>query len=116
MPEPYLACRLQKVDELSNPGQALKIGMDVNVVFAALGGLAATTPVVPVAAVQNINNQQVVFMSPNDPNVFVMRPVRLGPESGGFYTVMEGLNVGDRIVTDGSFMPRAEWLKSHPNQ
>ena len=51
----------------------------------------------------------------NDPGVFAMRPVRLGPESNGFYPVLEGLSVGDRIVTEGSFMLRAEWLKSHPN-
>jgi RND family efflux transporter MFP subunit len=102
--------------ELANTGQALKIGMYVNVAFATLGGSEATTPVVPVAAVQNINNQQVVFMATNEPNVFVMRPVRLGPDSNGLYPVMEGLSVGDRIVTEGSFMLRAEWLKSHPGQ
>jgi multidrug efflux pump subunit AcrA (membrane-fusion protein) len=44
-----------------------------------------------------------------------MRPVRLGPENNGFYPVLEGLSVGDRVVTEGSFMLRAEWLKSHPS-
>jgi hypothetical protein len=28
--------------------------------------------------------------------------------------VLEGLNVGDEIVTEGSFLLRAEWLKQHP--
>jgi RND family efflux transporter MFP subunit len=101
--------------ELANPGQQLKIGMYVNVAFAALGGVASTVPVVPVAAVQNVGNQQVVFIAASDKNVFAMRPVRLGPETNGYYAVLEGLSVGDRIVTDGSFMLRAEWLKSHPN-
>jgi len=101
--------------ELANPGQQLKIGMYVNVAFATLGGAQSTVPVVPVAAVQNISNRQVVFIKMNDPGVFAMRPVRLGPESNGFYPVLEGLSVGDRIVTEGSFMLRAEWLKSHPN-
>jgi RND family efflux transporter MFP subunit len=101
--------------ELANPGQMLKIGMYVNVAFATIGGSEATTPVVPVAAVQNINNQQVVFLATSDPNVFAMRPVRLGPEGNGYYPVLEGLSVGDRIVTEGSFMLRAEWLKSHPS-
>ncbi len=100
--------------ELANPGQSLKLGMYVNVVFATVGGSESTTPVVPLAAVQNISNQQVVFVATNDLSVFAMRPVRLGPESNGFYPVLEGLSVGDRIVTDGSFMLRAEWLKSHP--
>jgi RND family efflux transporter MFP subunit len=102
--------------ELANPGQALKIGMYVNVAFATIGGSESTTPVVPVSAVQNFNNQQVVFMATSDPNVYVLRPVRLGLESNGFYPVQEGLKVGERVVTDGSFMLRAEWLKSHPNQ
>lgn len=101
--------------ELANPGQQLKIGMYVNVTFAALGGGRSTTAVVPVAAVQNMNNQQVVFVATSDPNIFVMRPVRLGPENNGYYPVLEGLNVGDRVVTNGSFMLRAEWLKSHPS-
>jgi cobalt-zinc-cadmium efflux system membrane fusion protein len=101
--------------ELANPGQQLKIGMYVNVAFAALGGAKSTVPVVPVAAVQNITNQHVVFVATGDPNVFAIRPVRLGPESNGFYPVLEGLSLGDRIVTEGSFMLRAEWLKSHPN-
>ena len=101
--------------ELANPGQQLKIGMYVNVTFAALGSAQSTTAVVPSVAVQNMNNQQVVFVATSDPNIFVMRPVRLGPENNGYYPVLEGLNVGDRVVTNGSFMLRAEWLKSHPS-
>jgi len=101
--------------ELANPGQQLKIGMYVNVAFAALGGARSTIPLVPVAAVQNMNNQQIVFQATGDPNVFVIRPVRLGPENNGYYPVLEGVSVGDRVVTNGSFMLRAEWLKSHPS-
>ncbi len=101
--------------ELANPGQQLKIGMYVKVAFAAIGGAGSTVPVVPVTAVQNMGDQHVVFVATGDSNVFAMRPVRLGPESGGYYPVLEGLSVGDRIVTEGSFMLRAEWLKSHQN-
>jgi len=101
--------------ELANPGQTLKIGMYVNIAFATVGGSEGTTPVVPGIAVQNINNQQVVFVATDDPNVFVMRPVRLGAESQGRYPVIEGLFVGERVVTEGSFMLRAEWLKLHPS-
>jgi len=99
--------------ELANSGQQLKIGMYVNVAFAALGGAGSTVPVVPVAAVQNMGNRQVVFVATSDPNVFAMRFVRVGPETNGYHPVLEGLSVGDRIVTEGSFMLRAEWLKSH---
>ena len=98
--------------ELANPGQALKIGMFVNVAFAALGGSESTTPVIPKTAVQNINNQQVVFVETAMPNTYAMRPVKLGPEVNGQYPVLEGLTAGERIVTEGSFLLRAEWLKT----
>ena len=101
--------------ELANPGQQLKIGMYVNVTFAALTSRGSTLPVVPVLAVQNVGNRQVVFVVTSDPNVFAMRPIRVGPDSNGYYPVLEGLSAGDRVVTEGSFMLRAEWLKSHPN-
>src|SRR5215203_1775807 len=101
--------------ELANPGQTLKIGMFVNVAFATLSGADSTVAVVPANAVQNINNQQVVFVALNEGNVFAMRPVRLGPETNGRYPVLEGVSIGDRIVTEGSFLLRAELLKSHPS-
>ena len=101
--------------ELANPGQQLKIGMYVNVAFAALGVPGSSVPVVPVTAVQSLGNRQVVFVATSDANVFAMRPVRVGSETNGYYPVLEGLSVGDRIVSEGSFMLRAEWLKTHPN-
>lgn len=52
-----------------------------------------------------------VFVTTADPNVFELRRVRVGKESDGRYQVLEGLTVGDRVVTSGSFMLRAEWLK-----
>jgi membrane fusion protein, heavy metal efflux system len=101
--------------ELANPGQMFKIGMYVNVAFGALGVAEKTTPVVPKDAVQTIGNQQIVFVVGEKPSEFVLRPVRLGPESNGFHPVLEGLAVGDRIVTEGSFLLRAEWLKTNPS-
>lgn len=100
--------------EVSNPGQALKLGMFVNVGFGALGTAEATAPTVPASAVQSIGGRTVVFLTTADPAAYVLRPVRLGAEAAGRYPVLEGLHVGDRIVTDGSFMLRAEWLKLHP--
>lgn len=100
--------------ELANPGQALKIGMFVNVAFAALGAAESTMPVVPKAAVQNINNEQVVFVETTTPNTYTLHRVKLGPEVNGQYPVIEGLSVGERVVTEGSFLLRAEWLKMNP--
>lgn len=99
--------------ELSNPNRELKIGMYVRVAFAARGNSERTAPVVPASALQNINGRQVVFVATADANVFELRPVRLGAESNGRFQVFEGLTVGDRVVTNGSFMLRAEWLKAN---
>jgi multidrug efflux pump subunit AcrA (membrane-fusion protein) len=66
-------------------------------------------------AVQTIGNQQYVFAATENPSEFILRPVRLGPESNGFYPVLVGINTGDRIVTQRSFLLRAEWLKLHPS-
>jgi cobalt-zinc-cadmium efflux system membrane fusion protein len=102
--------------ELANPRQMFKIGMYVNVAFGELGIAEKPTSVVPKTAVQSIGNQQFVFLTTDKSNEFVMRPVRLGAETNGFYPVLEGLNASDRVVTDGSFLLRAEWLKTHPSQ
>lgn len=101
--------------ELANPQQMFKIGMYVNVGFATLGAAEKTMAMVPKDAVQVIGNQQYVFAATDKPNEFLLRQVKLAAESNGFYPVIEGLSVGDRIVTDGSFMLRAEWLKTHPS-
>jgi cobalt-zinc-cadmium efflux system membrane fusion protein len=90
--------------------------MYVNVSFGAMGGAEKTSPTIPAAAVQNFNSQQIVFVATHDPNVFAKRLVRLGPATNGRYQVLEGLNVGDRIVTEGSFLLRAEWLKMNPTK
>jgi RND family efflux transporter MFP subunit len=97
--------------EMANPRQMFKIGMYVNVAFGALGAAEKTMPVVSKDAVQTIGNQQVVFIATDKANEFILRHVRLGPESNGFFLVIEGLNVGDRVITQGSFLLRAEWLK-----
>ncbi len=100
--------------ELENPEQVLKIGMYVNVAFGSFGNAESTAPVIPSSALQNIDNRQLVFVTTDKPNVFILRYVRLGTEKNGRYVVLEGLNVGDRVVNNGSFSLRAEWLKQHP--
>ena len=87
--------------------------MFVNVAFGPTGAAEATAPAVPASAVQTVGGQTVVFLATRDPNTYVMRPVRLGAEGEGRYPVLGGLAVGDRVVTQGSFMLRAEWLKLH---
>ena len=100
--------------ELENPEQILKIGMYVNVAFGSMGTAERTMPMIPSSAVQNMNDKHVVFVTTDKPNVFAVRTVRLGKENNGRFTVLEGLKVGDLIVTEGSFLLRAEILKQNP--
>lgn len=100
--------------ELDNPGQILKIGMYVNVALGSGGVAERTMPTIPKSAIQDMNDKQVVFIATDKPNVFVIRFVRLGKENNGQVIVLEGLNVGDKIVTDGGFLLRAELLKQNP--
>jgi len=102
--------------ELANPGPVLKIGLYVGVAFGALGAAEKTTPVVPKDAVQSIGNQQFVFVASEKPNEFVLRPGPAWPSEQRLLSVAGGLNAGERIITEGSFLLRAEWLKQHPAQ
>lgn len=99
--------------ELQNPDQILKIGMYVNIAFGSMGNAESTSPIIPASAVQTIRNRTVVFVTTDKPNVFILRQVRLEPELREQQVVLEGLQVGDRVVTDGSFLLRAEWLKQN---
>jgi len=111
------ATRTAKVRiEVGNPGDILKIGMFVRVSLSGLGSGERTIPVVPAAAVQSIDGRQIVFVATDDPNAFELRPVRLGSETDGRTSVIEGLSQGEKVVTTGSFMLRAEWLKTRQGQ
>jgi len=44
----------------------------------------------------------------NDEHRFVERTVRLGPAVGDLVEVLEGVKPGERVVTEGSFLLRAE--------
>lgn len=104
--------------EVANPGEMLKIGMFVDVSF---GGAAPATSeqrtvVVPRAAIQNIGTRQVVYVATGQPGVFAQREVTIGPEANGLVPVYSGISAGERVVTEGSFLLRAESLKINSGQ
>ena len=97
--------------EVSNPGGRLRLGMYVNMVFAGAGGRRQV--VVPRAAVQTMGDQSIVFLPvAGEEGKFLRRKVRLGPAAGDSQVVLEGLRPGDTVVTEGSFLLRAEAAKS----
>ncbi|MGH9769406.1 MAG: efflux RND transporter periplasmic adaptor subunit [Blastocatellia bacterium] len=105
--------------EVKNPHDMLKLGMFVDVNFgeaamAATGGRTVVS--VPRSAVQMIGAKQVVFVVTDRLGVFAQREVSAGPESNGIMPIYAGLNNGERVVTEGSFLLRAESLKLNPSQ
>ena len=99
--------------ELPNVGGRLKIGMYVNVALSAVGGREKTMPSVPKESVQFLGDSQVVFEATEDPLKFIIRPVSVLEEKSGRLPVSKGIFVGDKIVGEGSFLLRAEWLKTN---
>jgi len=98
--------------EVANPGENLRIDMYTDVEFTSPG---APGPVVPEAAVQSIGERRFVFLPVKDNDgTFALREVQLGSGAGGYYSVLEGLKVQDEVVTDGSFILKAEALRQHP--
>ena len=105
--------------ELSNPGEMLRLGMFVDVSFGGNSVEHASNEaavIVPSAAVQAIGGTQVVFVATDRPGVFIQREVSGGPESNGRVPIYAGLSAGESVVTDGSFLLRAESLKLNPSQ
>jgi membrane fusion protein, heavy metal efflux system len=98
---------------VENPGFALRLGMYMEVLFTSPAG--ASVPVVPKQALQVIGPTSIVFVPvEGEPGRFLQRTVKTGEESVAGYRVLEGLKSGETVVTDGSFLLRAEALRQHP--
>lgn len=100
------ASRTAKVRiEVPNTDRSLRLGMFVQVRIAGAAGAARM--VVPRAALQTIGSRTVVYVVGNEVGRFVERTVKVGAGTD-VVEVLEGLNPGDRVATEGSFLLRAE--------
>ncbi|MGH9850995.1 MAG: efflux RND transporter periplasmic adaptor subunit [Blastocatellia bacterium] len=105
--------------EVANPGEMLKLGMFVDVSFGnqpAASSSGQPVAAAPRAALQYIGGKQVVYLATDKAGSFVQREVNAGTEANGLIPVYNGLAAGDRLVTEGSFLLRAESLKLNPAQ
>jgi cobalt-zinc-cadmium efflux system membrane fusion protein len=99
---------------LANPEGRLRLGMFVSMAFSTRADDRVV--LVPKAAVQALGDRQVVFMAAKDEDgKFIQRTVRLGPAVGESYAVVSGLRPGDTVVTEGSFLLRAESTRNAPS-
>lgn len=93
---------------VANPNATLKLDM-----FARISVPTAyerDALVVPLTAVQRIDNQPVVFVQPAE-NRFVRRNVELGTATSTVVEVRSGIKAGDRIVAAGSFYLKTALLR-----
>ncbi|MGH7343142.1 MAG: efflux RND transporter periplasmic adaptor subunit, partial [Candidatus Rokuibacteriota bacterium] len=107
-PRVETATRTAKVRvEVPNTGGDLRLGMFVTATFET--GPTQRVTVVPRAAVQTIGDRNVVYVPVEGEDAkFAERPVKLGSPTGEVVQVLEGLKPGEKVVTEGSFMLRAE--------
>ena len=94
--------------EVANPGGALKTGMYATVVLRASRSRNAV--VVPESAVQHLEEEAFVFKPAGD-GAFRRQAVTAGRSVDSFVEVTGGLSAGERVVTHGSFLLKAEMLK-----
>jgi membrane fusion protein, heavy metal efflux system len=90
---------------VSNQDRLLKPEM-----FATVLVYAAATPdalTVPLEAVQNGPTGTMVFVQ-RGTNDFEVRTIKVGSEQGEVVTVLEGVSVGEQVVTKGSFVLKSE--------
>jgi RND family efflux transporter MFP subunit len=99
--------------EVPNRDGRLRLGMYLTMAFTRPG---VRRLVVPRSAVQSLGERQVVFVPVADEvGKFVQRAVRLGPLENNVYPVLEGLQPGEQVVTEGSFFLRAESVRNTPS-
>jgi Cu(I)/Ag(I) efflux system membrane fusion protein len=90
---------------LENPGGKLKPEMFVRgVVEAGMApaGSAEAPLVIPASAPLMTGKRAVVYLE-IEPGLYTGREITLGPRAGDYYVVEEGLEEGERIVTNGNF-------------
>lgn len=99
--------------EVPNPGNLLRAGMFVEVGFQT-GTSAATGEelVVKSEAVQREGEKTIVFIPKTDePGAFEVREVKTGGEIEGYTRIKSGLEIGEKVVTKGSFILKTQLQK-----
>ncbi|TYB71872.1 efflux RND transporter periplasmic adaptor subunit [Bizionia saleffrena] len=89
---------------LQNKKDLFKPGMFVEGVIEGSQTSTENTASVPSTAVMWTGERSIVYIKTN-PNeaIFEMREVLLGNSNGDSYTILEGLQNGDEVVTNGTF-------------
>lgn len=92
-----------------NPKGKLRAGMFVNVALYLPSGPEGLA--VPVAAVLSDAGRSFVFVHHHG-DYWLRRPVEVGPPSGGWVEVKNGLVGGETVATEGCFLLKSDVLRS----
>jgi cobalt-zinc-cadmium efflux system membrane fusion protein len=99
--------------EVPNGNSKLKAGM-----FTEVGFYTGTTEaggeelVVPSDAIQREGDKTIVFVpKENEPGAFEVREIEIGGEFEGYTAVKSGLQLGEKVVTKGSFTLKTQMQK-----
>ena len=91
--------------EVRNRDGRLKLQMFVTMQVPTAG--TRDSLVVPIAALQQVDDDTVVFVQTGDAT-FEKRVIEPGLSNGGVVPVLAGLKLGERVVTDGAFMLKSK--------
>lgn len=96
--------------ELANPRALLRPGMSASA-WLRISTAGQNVVTVPVAALQRVRDQWVVFV-PKSARTFEIRNVGRGRDLQGEVEVLTGLQPGETVVVDGAFLLKAEAEKA----
>ncbi len=88
--------------EILNTDGKLKPGMFATATVSIPSSDNKEVVVVSSSAIQQIEGETTVFVQESEDS-FVMRGVSLGQETGDYIQVLQGLDPGDKVVTQGAF-------------
>jgi Cu(I)/Ag(I) efflux system membrane fusion protein len=92
--------------EVANPSGRLKTDMYADVIFHTDAD-AQPVLAVPASAIIDSGSRQVVLVAKGEGR-FEPRPVKLGRRGDGYAEVLDGLSVGEEVVTSATFLIDAE--------
>ena len=96
--------------EVANSEQLLRPGMSATA-WVPLGKSSEKVIAVPVASLQRIENEWLVFL-PKGQGTFEIRPVGRGRDLGTEIEIVSGLKAGEQVVVEGAFLLKAEAEKA----
>lgn len=99
--------------EVPNSNGKLRAGMFAEVGFyTGTNAEAGEELVVPSSAVQRTGDKTVVFVPREvEPGAFEVREIEAGADINGYTKVIEGLKLGEKVVTKGSFTLKTQLEK-----